>query len=723
MKNMQKHFARATFVFVLAMMLALTGGCQKKGASEISQEEEKKIVSGDTKWSYEKTIATPITVRSGAEAAALGDIEVNKARIEIPAGSFDAETEVSIQTPDSVPDYLGEEAKMLGTPIEIKAGAETRLNQPVAISFKYDAAQLDMTRGTTILRVAYYNGSHWEYIKPLSVDSGKQIITFETYHFSLFGANQISDDKVITESWIHSQTLDKQMKENLNKVSDHVAEQIIDLTLQKMGISDESLKGKILADVLKDDGYKGIYDAYQSGDVTDLNQKIALLAGKKIASIVPESAWQEGLKNITEASGDIAAVSQAAGFIAGGQYKDAARIIGEQIADKFIITTAGKIAVEVINGQIESWKNNEVEAAYVAYRDGANAKFYGYNVDSGDFDTVWSQMRGIGRQLVIEAVKRENAARLESGLPRLTEKQEEMVRVGVKESYRRQFTLRSEREEELKKEEEKLRLLVDAFKRNNLFDATTGPAGLDKGFDHETKLKVLYHFAEKMMRDTKRFDLSDKSGLIMEKALSVEDVAQGARLYFTVPDGRKLYAKYIKDRFNISLAPALKDLAGSWPSGKLIIRDVILPAEMIREIEAKKDQPKSENPLEGGCDFSIDPRLMKGKEVPLTALITPAGESGGTIKFNFEEGEIDPLNFTYDLGEIKGSMSKDGATGALDLSVDEDDQAYAASGSFNITFGQGATGQMLIDINMSKSKTVAKPAETPNAKALGEKKK
>jgi len=717
-KNNYMLIKACAFLFV-AVFSATNAGCQKKDRTQNVASEEKQIVSGDTKWNYEKTIAATITAKSGSGPVVLGAIESDKAQVKIPGGSFETETDVSILTPDSVPDYAGSEVKMLGAPLEIKAGAETRLNQPVAVSFKYDVSLLDPVRGTTSLRVAYYDGGRWEYIKPRAVDEEKQIISFDTYHFSLFGANQISDDKVITENWIHSQTLDKQMKENLNKMSDHVAEQIIDLTLQKMGISDESLKGKILADVLKDDGYKGIYDSYQSGDVVDLNQKIALLAGKKIASIVPESAWQEGLKNITEASEDIAAVSKAAGYIAGGQYKDAARIIGEQIADKFVITTAGKIAVEVINGQIESWKNNEVEAAYVAFRDGANAKFYGYNVDKNDFDSVWSQMRGIGRQLEIDAIKRENTARLESGLPRLSEKQEAMVRVGVKESFRRQFSLRSEREEELKKEEEKLRLLVDAFKRNNLFDTTTGPAGLDKGFDHETKLGVLYHFAEKMMRDTKRFDLSGKTGLIMDKALSVDDVAQGARLYFTVPDGRKLYAKFIKDRFNISLAPALKDLAGNWPSGKMTIRDVILSAEMIKEIEAQKNKPKSDNPLEGGCDFSIDPRMFKGKEIPLTAAISPAGEAGGTIKFNLEDGEVDPINFSYDMGEIKGSMSKDGATGALNLSADEDEKNYSASGSFNITFGQSGGAQMLIDLNIAKPK----PSAKPDLKAGAEKKK
>jgi hypothetical protein len=88
-------------------------------------------------------------------------------------------------------------------------------------------------------------------------------VQFETYHFSLFGLNKIKDKTKITEERIHSKTLDDELKKNLNSMSDHVTNQIIDLTLQKMGINDKSLKGKILADVLKDDGYKKIYDAYE----------------------------------------------------------------------------------------------------------------------------------------------------------------------------------------------------------------------------------------------------------------------------------------------------------------------------------------------------------------------------------------------------------------------------------------------------------------------------
>ena len=69
-------------------------------------------------------------------------------------------------------------------------------------------------------------------------------------------------------------------------------------------------------------------------------------------------------------------------------------------------------------------------------------------------------MRGIRRQLEIDAIAKENTIRRESGMPELTAAQEDMVRAGVKASYEKQFVLRKEREIEITKQEEKLRLII-----------------------------------------------------------------------------------------------------------------------------------------------------------------------------------------------------------------------------------------------------------------------
>jgi hypothetical protein len=143
--------------------------------------------SGDTDWKYDKAIpqALATKVSTGSDVV-LGDLEKYQATVSLPKNTFDTETQVDIKTPDSVPKYLGKEVKMLGSPLEITADAKQRLNEPVTVTFKYDKNAIDPVRGTSSLRVTYYDGTKWAYIKPDSVNAEKGTITFTTYHFSLF---------------------------------------------------------------------------------------------------------------------------------------------------------------------------------------------------------------------------------------------------------------------------------------------------------------------------------------------------------------------------------------------------------------------------------------------------------------------------------------------------------------------------------------------------------
>ena len=449
----------------------------------------------------------------------------------------------------------------LGSPIEISAGDKPiRLNEKIKITMAYDPVMVPKDIEVKKIRVLYYDGASWESLRPVSVDLEKSQVVFESYHFSVFGLNQVGDETKITENWIKSAAFDKTLRKGLNKKSDYITNQIIDMTLKKLGISDESTKGKILADILKDDGYADVVKAYANGDIVDGGQKVAALCGSKIVELVPKSVLSKALNSVAGSSGDIAAAGKALGNIEAGQYRDAAKIIGEQIADKFLIVTAGKIAVQVVGAQIESWKNAEVEAAFQAYKNGANGAFWGYNVDKKDFDAVWIQMKGASRQLEIEAIAKENEIRKEAGMPALTEKEEESVRATVKESYRTQFATRIEKDAEIKKEEKNLRTMVEAFKKADFFTGALAPAGLDKGLDYENTLDVLSHFMNKMMNDTNRFELSTKEGLIMDKAISISDIVQGARIYFSLPDGKKKYGEYLKDRFGIKPRPKLSDV-------------------------------------------------------------------------------------------------------------------------------------------------------------------
>jgi len=654
-----------------------------------------------------RVITEPIKATAGDKQVKLGDLTTQKVSIEIPKGAFTSSTQIELVTPESVPEYPAAEGQLIGTPIEIKSSEETRLDEKATITFAFDPKELPADTYPDQLMVSYYNGQKWDYIKPKSVDMEKGLITFESYHFSILGVNKVDDETVITEHWIHSKTLDDKLRGGINDTTDEICNKAVEMTLAKMGINDKSVAGKVLSDILTDDTYKEMHDALANKDVLGFNQKLSVLLGKKIAERVPDSLFKSGLESLTEDSGVeyIEAVSQAAGYATDGQYKEAARIIGGKIADEFLITTAGKIAVEIVNSQIESWKNSEVEAAYLAYRNGSSKIFYGYYNDPKDFDTVWSQMRGIGRQLEIEAIAKENDARKTAGLEPLSERQMDVVRNGVKESFRRQFEKRVKEDEDMDAHEKEVRMMVDAFKKAGYLDRSGAslPSGLDKGLDLDNRLDVLYHFAEKVMKDTKRFQLSDKEGLIMADKISVSDIVQASRYYFSGSNGKKDYAKFLKDRFNISLYPELTDLAGKWENGKTVITDVIMSDEMKAAIEKAKEEGKSS---EDGCDFSIDFNALKGKEAPVELSITPQGEAGGTMTFGSGK-DAKSMPFTYDAGTISASFSDQGAVATLSLNASEEDQGYTIGGSAVIDY----QGKLKILASVTASKGKAAPAD------------
>jgi hypothetical protein len=501
------------------------------------------------------------------------------------------------------------------------------------------------------------------------MDAG--VMTFETYHFSLL-APKIADETKITEQFINSQSLDNVIRDGFNNESDLVTDQIIAMTLSKMGITNEETQKKIFDKVANAQAYKEIVDLYNSGDTEGASQKVAILAGEKIAENVPDSVLKEALGNVIGAADDIAKVSEAAGYMAEGQYKQAAKIIGENIADKFLITTAGKIAVEVVEGQIQSWKNAEVDAAYQAYKNGADGYFWGYNVDKNDFNAVWDQMRGVRRQLEIEAIKKENAIRTDGGMPELSEREEALVRSRVKTAFQKQFEERSKKEDTITKEQEKLKMILDAFKEADLMSNAIGPRGLDKGYTYEQKLEILHHFAQKMMKDTNRKEVSDRDGLVMETKISTADLVIGAKRYFSEPDGKKQYEDYLKERFKIGMYPTIDELAGDW-TGTLTITEVTASEEF-------KSQGNEE-----GCDLAALEEMI-GKTNPITLNIKPNNKTGGMVTIVTDE-DAQPMPFTYNDGEFEAPIYQDKATGKIHLSATKNDEALAMNGSMYVSYG------------------------------------
>jgi hypothetical protein len=221
------------------------------------------------------------------------------------------------------------------------------------------------------------------------------------------------------------------------------------------------------------------------------------------------------------------------------------------------------------------------------------------------------------------------------------------------------------------------------------------------------------------MADTKRFELTDKTGLIADKAINPSDIVQAASFWFTVPDGHKLYAKFIKDRFNISLSPDLANLAGPWQNGTMTITDVYVSDALKQQMAANKDKSEAEkaadpnNPL-AGCDIAITPEMlmsMKGKTNPMGFIVTPSGANAGTLSFKAGSDKNQSIPFSYDGGTIKATMTQQGGTVTFTIGISEGATSYEAAGPVTIDFANGQ-----VKITGQAKATHALPAVKPGAK-------
>lgn len=644
--------------------------------------------TGDTNWEYQKTIQNPLKATCGSSEVKLGNIAKDGVEVTIPANTFAKPTEVCLINPDKAPKYASKEMTGFGAPIEISVGEESvRLQQPVTVRMKFDPARLGADLESGSLYMGYYNGKQWQYIKP-AVDRENNIMSFTTSHFSLFGQAKLTVDQRI-EQYTHNAALADWAQDQSDEMTNAAAEKVIDHILQdKLGISDETTKGKVLNSLLKDDEWGGMLKNLANGDVEGFNQDLQVLAGKKIVENVPKSTLSKALGGLTSdfGVGTVAKASEAAGYLAEGRAKDAARIIGEHIADQFMITTAGKIAVAAIEHKISSWKNEEVEAAYQAYKNGASSKvpWWGYQVEKGNFDDVWSQMGGAARQLELEAIAAQEKAREEAGMPPLTDREKEKLRTMVQKDLKKQFEQRVKTDAEIEKKKAEYDLIMGMYKEAGFMEK--GRWGWEKGYELEQRLDVLLHFKDKLLKDTGRKFIKDGNGHTKE-AISVNELKSIAMDWFSTDDPaerQRKYVEYLKKEFGIILSPKAELLNGPWSSCTITITEFDLgPAP----------EPSEQVETEEGCDLdNLDVYNMikagleeqKGKPKPINMSLQLGADGSGTMTITDEDGDKTNLPAKYKDGTLTASTNEEDARVKFQGSVSEFGGAISISGSFDI---------------------------------------
>lgn len=674
-------------IISISMFLSGCGGSGKDvGESGVANKEK-------SNWEYEKKINEPIKAVSGEEDLVLGNLDENNVEVFIPAGAFLEPTEVTLINPDTIANYKEDEMIGLGAPIAIVAGEESvRLEQPVKITMRYDPAELEENYESGELYIGYFNGSEWQYMKT-EVDRDNKTMWFYTSHFSPYGGAKLKLDQRIDE-YISNEAVAEWAKDQTSTITDEALTSAIDHILkEKLKINDDSITGRVLSSLQGDSEWADMVANIKDGDPEKFNQNLQLLLGKKIVENVGESTLKNALSTITDELGVemIEKASEAAGYLAEGRAKDAARIIGEHIADKFMITKVGKFAVAAIDSQIKSWKSEEIEAAYLAYKNGASSSipWWGYQVEKGNFNDVWTQMGGAARQLELEAIREQNKAREEAFMEPLTKAEEDKIRGSVQKDLKKQFESRLQKDQEIEVKRQEIKMIMDMFKDANLLEK--GRFGWTDAYELETRLDVLNHFKNKLLKDTGRVFI--KPGDVHNaEAISVNQLKTIAMGWFSTEDPveqKKMYEEFLKAEFGINLYPSAAEINGKWSSSSMIIT----------EFDLGPPPSESSAGTGEGCDLSdlniynmIKAGLedMKGKSTPMQISLNIGDGGTGTMDIIDDDGTT-VANATYNSGSITATTAQDGATITYSGEIRKsDDNSITLSGSFTMTLGEGA---------------------------------
>lgn len=348
-----------------------------------------------------KVISVEEKIRTDVEAV-IGDVENEGIAVNIPENTFDEDVNVILNTiPEhKLEDFTTEGFELFGSPISIKVeGRESiRLNQPASVTVSIPQHQLELIESMDDIYVAYYNKNKWEYFIPDTVDLEEGKIQFTTYHFSPYASGKLSRDKQLehfaqqmaVQSWAKSHTE--------QKFTDATKEYFYDLFENKLGITDNDVKGKILRNIVKENDFGDLMVNLEKGDLTSFGTKLGEMTGKVILN---QAQLDPGFMSKWVSISSTGA--KAAAHAYEGDYKEAMKEISLAIMDQHMVGKIFKAGVEATDAAIKNWKKKSIEDAFQAYKKGADGE-HGYYVDAGDFKALANQMRGIMHKIYSDAI-------------------------------------------------------------------------------------------------------------------------------------------------------------------------------------------------------------------------------------------------------------------------------------------------------------------------------
>ena len=505
---MKTKYSKVVILLSLILSVCLSS-CNGTGplSNGTSQNNQSSDAVGLKEWEYTASITEPIKAIAGLEPVVITTPQEDFS-VSIPILAFDTSTELTVTNPESVPEIDSNKFEPIGAPLDI-AGANTRLNRPALLTFRVDPQSYAEELRDQSIWITYYDGQTWEYFPPDSVNRETGEITFETYHFSLFGTGKISEEERLAQ-YAHKQAVLEFAEKNKSQLIEKMAATASEEIAKQLGMDPNSVTYIVLEGMSDTSDYLNMADQLHKGDYKEFS--------KTLSKVVTEKMAMAGIKTITN--------------------------LGPQAALTHLI----EVETKLIDHGINSWREEEVEAVYQLYKSGKGGRgFFGYFTSTGDFDDIWDQMRGVRRQLEADALEKEIARRQYLGLPQPTADELEAVRNQVKADLKKQFDDRMKNEEVIAKQENRIKNMILAFQQAKLLDKYSFDYDPDT-YTLEARLEQLFVLSNKVLRDTGRsYFLS--GDLSTEKEVSYGDLVALMQAWYISPEE---YEKELEKRFSES---------------------------------------------------------------------------------------------------------------------------------------------------------------------------
>ena len=565
----------------------------------------------------------------------LGNLEHDGVSMVIPKDTFNSNTNISIDYLAEPPAFTPTTFTPLGVTVALSVdGEQTRFNEPVMITFKFDTAQVN---GSRDVFVGYYDDQFgWYYFIPDEVEIEQGVIRFTTYHFSKYTVVKPNDDLII-ESYVNRRATEQFVRGNNQELTNEQVEKMVRTLMEEgMQIYDNRTIEIITRAVIKEVplGKIGlaIYDADLEGGVSATLEETVKALGKAIQEgTVSEVAGKPGL---------IEALSGAAGWAWESEYQEALNVLGGGIVDEIPGVKEAKViaetAAEVVNHWVDDlWKAPGLEKAYEVYATGQDK--YGFrDVEQGNFEDVYNQLGGLADKVRSDYV---NGYCKMRGIDPKSLSREEHARIGERglDLLRQQWESRYSRREEIERIRVNEMALIEFFKEKGLLEMVPGRNPMYTGNeDIEMMLNRLQQMTQRVLRDTGRtgfvthsYDYTDP-----DNQLWGQDIADLVWIWYANrPNSEEAYLEALIER---DLVAAASEDAGC-VSGSMITGDgfvfALVDHELWPDVVYKLTLrfPPSGGAVSGQAEYEWDYGVLGSGFLKMELVGEFSGGNGGLI--------------------------------------------------------------------------------------------